>query len=97
MSPASRARPWRTTSPSTACCPGPFDTDRLRSNLKFNAQKLGKTEAELEKVRVQANPAKRFGNIEEFGAACAFLCSTHAGFITGQNLLMDGGAFPGTF
>ncbi len=47
-------------------------------------------------VRVQANPAKRFGNIEEFGAACAFLCSAHAGFITGQNLLMDGGAFPGT-
>ena len=77
--------------------PGPFDTDRLRTNLKFNAQKLGKTEAELETVRVQANPAKRFGNIEEFGAACAFLCSTHAGFITGQNLLMDGGAFPGTF
>ena len=76
--------------------PGSFDTDRLRTNLKFNAQKLGKTEAELEKVRVQANPAKRFGNIEEFGAACAFLCSTHAGFITGQNLLMDGGAFPGT-
>jgi len=77
--------------------PGPFDTDRLRSNLKFNAQKLGKTEAELEKARVQANPAKRFGNIGEFGAACAFLCSTHAGFITGQNLLMDGGAFPGAF
>ena len=77
--------------------PGPFDTDRLRTNLKFNAQKLGKTEAELEKVRIQANPAKRFGNIEEFGAACAFLCSSHAGFITGQNLLMDGGAFPGTF
>jgi len=77
--------------------PGPFDTDRLRSNLKFNAQKTGKTEAELEKVRMQANPAKRFGSIEEFGAACAFLCSVHAGFITGQNLLMDGGAFPGTF
>ena len=77
--------------------PGPFDTDRLRSNLKFNAQKTGKTEAELEKVRMQANPAKRFGSIEEFGAACAFLCSAHAGFITGQNLLMDGGAFPGTF
>jgi 3-oxoacyl-[acyl-carrier protein] reductase len=76
--------------------PGPFDTDRLRGNLKFNAQKLGKTEAELEKVRKDANPAKRFGTIEEFGAACAFLCSTHAGFITGQNLLMDGGQFPGT-
>jgi 3-oxoacyl-[acyl-carrier protein] reductase len=76
--------------------PGPFDTDRLRSNLKFNAQKLGKTEADLEKVRKDANPAKRFGTIEEFGATCAFLCSVHAGFITGQNVLMDGGAFPGT-
>jgi 3-oxoacyl-[acyl-carrier protein] reductase len=74
--------------------PGPFDTDRLRSNLKFNAQKLGKPEAELENARKQANPAKRFGTIEEFGAACAFLCSAHAGFITGQNLLLDGGAFP---
>jgi 3-oxoacyl-[acyl-carrier protein] reductase len=76
--------------------PGPFDTDRLRGNLKFNAQKLGTTEAELEKTRMQANPAKRFGTIEEFGAACAFLCSVHAGYITGQNLLLDGGAFPGT-
>ncbi len=74
--------------------PGPFDTDRLRGNLKFNAQKLGKTEAELENARKQANPAKRFGTIEEFGAACAFLCSAHAGYITGQNLLLDGGAFP---
>ena len=77
--------------------PGPFDTDRLRDNLKFNAQKTGKSEAELEKARKDANPARRFGNIEEFGAACAFLCSAHAGFITGQNLLMDGGAYPGTF
>ncbi len=77
--------------------PGPLDTDRLRGNLKFNAEKLGKTIAELEKARTDANPAKRFGTIEEFGAACAFLCSVHAGYITGQNLLMDGGAFPGTF
>jgi 3-oxoacyl-[acyl-carrier protein] reductase len=77
--------------------PGPFDTDRLRGNMVFNAKKLGKTPEELAKARADANPAKRFGTIEEFGAACAFLCSTHAGFITGQNLLMDGGAFPGTF
>jgi 3-oxoacyl-[acyl-carrier protein] reductase len=77
--------------------PGPFDTDRLRGNFIFNAKKLGKTVEELARARAEANPAKRFGNIEEFGAACAFLCSTHAGFITGQNLLMDGGAFPGTF
>jgi 3-oxoacyl-[acyl-carrier protein] reductase len=76
--------------------PGPFDTDRLRGNFVFNAKKLGKTVEELAKARAEANPAKRFGNIEEFGAACAFLCSAHAGFITGQNLLMDGGAYPGT-
>jgi len=76
--------------------PGPFDTDRLRSNFAFNAKKLGKTPEELAKVRAEGNPAKRFGTIEEFGAACAFLCSAHAGFITGQNLLLDGGAFPGT-
>ena len=77
--------------------PGPFDTDRLRGNLRFNAERLGKPIAELERARTEANPARRFGNIDEFGAACAFLCSAHAGFITGQNLLMDGGAFPGTF
>jgi 3-oxoacyl-[acyl-carrier protein] reductase len=77
--------------------PGPFETDRLRSNLEFNAKKLGKTAAELRKARTEANPAGRFGRIEEFGDACAFLCSAQAGFITGQNLLMDGGAYPGTF
>jgi 3-oxoacyl-[acyl-carrier protein] reductase len=77
--------------------PGPFETDRLRSNLEFNAQKTGKTVAELRKIRTDANPAGRFGTIEEFGDACAYLCSAQAGFITGQNLLMDGGGYPGTF
>ena len=76
--------------------PGPFDTDRLRSNFAFNAKKFGKTVEELTKARADGNPARRFGTIEEFGAACAFLCSAHAGYITGQNLLMDGGAYPGT-
>jgi len=76
--------------------PGPFDTDRLRGNFIFNAKKLGRTVEELARARAEANPAKRFGTIEEFGAACAFLCSVHAGFITGQNLLMDGGHYPGT-
>ena len=76
--------------------PGPFDTDRLRGNLKFHAEKLGKPIGELAKARADANPAKRFGSIEEFGDACAFLCSANAGFITGQNLLLDGGAYPGT-
>ena len=79
-----------------ALLPGPFDTDRLRGNMAFNAKKLGKTPEELAKVRAEANPAKRFGTIEEFGAACAFLASVHAGYIVGQNVLLDGGAFPGT-
>ncbi|MGD9953421.1 MAG: SDR family oxidoreductase [Burkholderiales bacterium] len=79
-----------------ALLPGPFDTDRLRGNMAFNAKKLGKTPEELARVRAEANPAKRFGTIEEFGAACAFLASAHAGYIVGQNLLLDGGAFPGT-
>jgi len=77
--------------------PGPFDTDRLRSNMAFNAKKLNKTAEELARVRMDANPARRFGTVEEFGQACAFLCSTQAGYIVGQNLLLDGGAFPGTF
>lgn len=77
--------------------PGPFDTDRLRANFKFNAEKTGKTEEELRRVRAEANPAGRFGTAEEFGDACAYLCSAQAGFITGQNLLLDGGAYPGTF
>jgi 3-oxoacyl-[acyl-carrier protein] reductase len=77
--------------------PGPFDTDRLRSNFAFNAKKAGKTPEELAKSRMETNPAKRFGTVQEFGDACAFLCSAHAGYIVGQNLLLDGGAFPGTF
>jgi 3-oxoacyl-[acyl-carrier protein] reductase len=77
--------------------PGPFDTDRLRSNFEFNAKKLGKSPAELAQARRDANPAKRFGTAEEFGDACAYLCSAQAGYITGQNLLMDGGSYPGTF
>lgn len=79
-----------------ALLPGPFDTDRLRGNMEFNAKKLGTTAAELAKQRANANPAKRFGTADEFGAACAFLASVHAGYITGQNLVLDGGAFPGT-
>ena len=77
--------------------PGPFETDRLRANLEFNAKAAGKSVEELRKARTEANPAGRFGTIEEFGAACAYLCSAQAGFVTGQNLLLDGGAYPGTF
>ncbi|MDA0674848.1 MAG: SDR family oxidoreductase [Proteobacteria bacterium] len=77
--------------------PGPFDTDRLQSNLEFLAKQGGKPVAELRAERMKANPAGRFGTADEFGAACAYLCSAQAGYITGQNLLLDGGAFPGTF
>jgi 3-oxoacyl-[acyl-carrier protein] reductase len=77
--------------------PGPFDTNRLRSNFEFLSKKSGKSVEELARARMDANPAKRFGTIEEFGDACAYLCSAQAGFITGQNLLLDGGAYPGTF
>src|SRR5882724_7994870 len=77
--------------------PGPFDTDRLRSNNEMTAKKQGITVEQAAAARAATIPAKRIGNPDEFGAACAFLCSSHAGFITGQNLLMDGGIFPGAF
>jgi 3-oxoacyl-[acyl-carrier protein] reductase len=77
--------------------PGPFDTDRLRANLEFNARSAGKSYEDVRRARMEGNPAGRFGTIEEFGDACAYLCSAQAGFITGQNLLLDGGAYPGTF
>jgi len=77
--------------------PGPFETDRLRANLEFNAKAAGKSVDELRKARTGANPAGRFGTVEEFGDACAYLCSAQAGYITGQNLLLDGGSYPGTF
>ena len=76
--------------------PGPFDTDRLRSNHEITAKKQGITVEEALKQRMATIPARRLGQADEFGATCAFLCSTHAGFITGQNILLDGGAFPGT-
>ncbi len=73
--------------------PGPFDTDRLRSGMIAEAKKTGRPLEEIMKERAAQNPSRRFGTAAEFGAACAFLCSTHASYITGQNLLMDGGAF----
>jgi 3-oxoacyl-[acyl-carrier protein] reductase len=77
--------------------PGPFATDRLRATTEGAAQKTGRPYAEVWAERQQANPSRRFGSADEFGALCAFLCSVHAGYITGQNLLLDGGAYPGTF
>ena len=76
--------------------PGSHDTDRLRSIIaRDGAARQVSAEAALEQARAE-EVAGRFGTVEEFGAACAFLCSTHAGFITGQNLLIDGGYYHGT-
>jgi 3-oxoacyl-[acyl-carrier protein] reductase len=77
--------------------PGAFDTDRLKGNFEASAAKTGMSVDSIAEVRRKAVPAQRFGTPEEFGAICAFLCSRQAGYITGQNVLVDGGAFPGTF
>jgi len=77
--------------------PGAFDTDRLRSGTQSAAQKTGQDFELLWSRRRAGIPAQRYGSAEEFGAVCAFLCSVWAGYITGQNLLLDGGAYPGTF
>jgi 3-oxoacyl-[acyl-carrier protein] reductase len=77
--------------------PGPFDTDRLRGTMAGAAAKTGKPLDTIMDERRALNPSRRFGTADEFGAYCAFLCSVHAGYVTGQNLLMDGGAYPGTF
>src|SRR5262245_6402056 len=77
--------------------PGPFETDRLKTVLGAVAKRQGKTYEDARAERIASIPARRLGDLEGFGAACAFLCSAHAGFITGQNITIDGGAFPGAF
>jgi 3-oxoacyl-[acyl-carrier protein] reductase len=77
--------------------PGAFDTDRLRGVLAGAAKRRGLGLEQVMAERIASIPARRIGDPAEFGAACAFLCSAQAGFITGQNLLIDGGAFPGAF
>jgi 3-oxoacyl-[acyl-carrier protein] reductase len=76
--------------------PGVFETDRLRQNFEIAAKKKGISVEQAKQERMEMVPAKRIGDPAEFGAACAFLCSAQAGYITGQNLLIDGGAYPGT-
>lgn len=75
--------------------PGAFDTRRLRSGQQLKAENLGLPIETIAEQSREAIPARRFGNPSEFGAACAFLCSTQAGYITGQSLLIDGGVYPG--
>ncbi|HSN34652.1 MAG TPA: SDR family oxidoreductase [Ideonella sp.] len=77
--------------------PGAFDTDRLRATMAGAARQSGQTLDAVMEARRRNVPAQRFGRPDEFGAACAFLCGAHAGYITGQNLVIDGGAYPGTF
>ena len=78
--------------------PGPFDTDRLRSNHEITAKKQGITvEQALAAAHGRRSRPSGSASADEFGATCAFLCSAHAGFITGQNILLDGGIFPGAF
>lgn len=77
--------------------PGAFDTDRLRGTMQGAAAKTGQPLEAVMAKRAAAIPAQRFGTADEFGAMCAFLCSVQAGYLTGQNILLDGGAYPGTF
>lgn len=77
--------------------PGQFDTDRLKKTLGAAASAAGKSTEEMFDTRRKQIPAQRFGNPAEFGAVCAFLCSVHASYMTGQNVLLDGGNYPGTF
>jgi 3-oxoacyl-[acyl-carrier protein] reductase len=77
--------------------PGAFDTDRLRVTMAGLAQKTGQPLDAVKEQRAGAIPVRRFGSADEFGAACAFICSVHAGYLIGQNMLLDGGAYPGTF
>lgn len=79
-----------------ALLPGLHDTDRVRQTMVARAAEGGLTTEEATARAAAALPAGRLGTPEEFGAVCAFLCSVHTGFITGQNILLDGGSFPGT-
>jgi 3-oxoacyl-[acyl-carrier protein] reductase len=77
--------------------PGSFDTARIRGAVARTAAQEGLSEAEVSRRSRDAIPAKRYGTAAEFGQVCAFLCSVHAGYMTGQNILLDGGAYPGAF
>ena len=77
--------------------PGSIETDRMRSAMDVRAKQAGKSVDEARQAVMAAIPAGRFGNIAEFGAVCAFVCSVHASYLVGQNILLDGGAYPGTY
>ncbi len=77
--------------------PGTFDTARLASNLTAQAQREGKNVEQVREARLAKHPAHRFGQPSELGHTCAYLCSVHAGYLNGQNVLLDGGSFTGVF
>jgi 3-oxoacyl-[acyl-carrier protein] reductase len=77
--------------------PGNFDTARLHSGLAAAAKDRGVSESTIEQEWRRAIPARRFGRASELGQTCAYLCSVHAGYITGQNIVMDGGEYPAAF
>ncbi|WP_339487257.1 SDR family oxidoreductase [Pseudomonas sp. EL_65y_Pfl2_R95] len=77
--------------------PGPFETERLQKTLSAAAGAQGASVESVSEQRRKNVPAQRFGQPDEFGAYCAFICSAQSGFLTGQNLLLDGGSYPGTF
>jgi 3-oxoacyl-[acyl-carrier protein] reductase len=77
--------------------PGKFDTDRIATTVKATAAKTGKSVDEVRAFQQAQIPMGRYGTPEEFGQVCAFLCSQQAAYMTGQNILLDGGAFPGTY
>src|SRR5215470_17156930 len=77
--------------------PGSFATDRLKPFIESSAEARGLSQEAARAALEAESPAGRFGRPDELGAACAFLCSVHAGYITGQNWLLDGGEYPGTY
>jgi 3-oxoacyl-[acyl-carrier protein] reductase len=76
--------------------PGLFATDTMLSRIDAMAKQAGKTFDQVEQDRLKTVPAGRFGDPEEFGQLCAYICSAQASYVTGQNFLIDGGAYPGT-
>jgi len=76
--------------------PGAFDTERMRGNVRYSAERSGKAFEELFEAGKERIPVRRYGDPAEFGELCAFLCSAQAGYINAQNLVIDGGAYPGT-
>jgi len=77
--------------------PEEFETERLAKNIAYIAERSGNAVDEQMRIQRERTPAKRFGRPEEFGATCAFVCSRYAGYMTGQNILLEGGRYPGVF